>query len=118
MSEWIGYYEFTKDDVLAQVNETPGRMNRTAYLNIRVFQSRKVKGRHNSRRAQIVGRVRRLLESMASEGLLSKAPDKNDGLGFEWNLTDLGKVVRSSLPSGLAYDDEDEGPDARSEGGA
>lgn len=95
MSDWIGYYEFTKDDVLAQVNDYPGRMNRSAYLNIRVFQSRKVKSRHNSSRNQIVGRIRRLLDNLVEEGALYRLDDQNDGLGYEWNLTELGKVIRT-----------------------
>lgn len=101
-SEWIGYYDFTKDDVLSQINDVPGRMNRTAYLNIRVLQSRKAKSRHNTRRSQMVGRIRRLLNNMVEEGLLTREEDNQDGLGFGWALTDLGKVVKSSLPSPTA----------------
>lgn len=97
MSEWIGYYEFTKDDVLAQINDHPGRMNRSAYLNIRIFQSQKVRNRHNTRRSQIVGRIRRLLDNLASEGLLERLDDNQDGLGFEWNLTEMGRSIKDSL---------------------
>lgn len=116
MSEWVGYYDFTKDDVLANINEYPGHMNRSAYLNIRIFQSRKVKSRHNTRRVQIVGRIRRLLDNLKSEGLVERRDDNHDGLGFEWNLTELGKAVRETLPKGMTYEDDDEGPDLRRSG--
>lgn len=96
-SGWIGYYEFTKDDVLAQINDAPGHLNRTAYVNIRVLQSRKVKSRMNTRRAQVVGRVSRLLNNLAAEGCLTKHEDHSDGLGYEWNLTDIGRVVKEDI---------------------
>lgn len=94
MSEWIGHYAFTKDDVLGQINSHPGHMNRSAYLNIRILQSHRVKSRYNSRRPQMVGRIRRLLDNLVEEGMVERLPDNNDGLGFEWNLTEIGRAVR------------------------
>jgi hypothetical protein len=95
MSERVAFKDFTPAEVLLQINDFPGHMNRSAYLNIRLFQEHKVQNRMNGRRSQMTAKIRRTLEYLSGLQLVEKVEDRNDGLGYEWNLTEHGKRAKN-----------------------
>lgn len=105
MSDRLPYKEFTPAEVLQQINDFPGHMNRSAYLNIRLFQEHKVQNRMNGRRGQMTAKIRRTLEYLHSLQLVEKVEDRNDGLGYEWNLTEHGKRAKLLAPHLVRFPD-------------
>lgn len=77
---------FTKELVLSQINATPGRLNRSAYINMGVYQALMKAG---ERRAFpfIASRTRRMLNALVKDGVVERLDNNGDGLGYEWKLT-------------------------------
>jgi hypothetical protein len=83
--------KLTKDIVLAQVLSRGGFNNRTTYIIDRVCHIYGIQRRTNSEVKSIAGKVSRVLNTLASDGVLSKSPDVLGYYGYEWTITDLGR---------------------------
>lgn len=76
---------FTKELVLSVINATPGRMNRTAFINMRVYQ-KLITAEERRAFPFVASRTRRMLNALVKDGLIEKLTDNSNGLGYEWKL--------------------------------